>query len=620
MKSINKLLLNSLLLSACSVNVLAQSDIETIVISGSRIPISEHLLTGSVDIIDGAQIEASRALNLSDLLRGNAGVTLSQSGGPGALTEIRMRGTESNHVLVLLDGIELNDVGQGGLANLAHISLDNVERVEVLKGAQSALWGSGAVGGVINIVTKQGDATQQTEWLAETGSDQSYKVALSTRGKAADLSYSASLSHADTDGQNISLSGDEKDGYRATQLNGNAQWVINDRSGFKFSLRYLDGRNEFDDFVPSDSDQYTELEQVQSQLVWHYGKSGDLWQQDLGIQYTQHENENFNAGLFDSLTDSNKVRVFWQNSIQYNQDGSLSIVAEHSKEEYEQQSAFSNQEQEIDINSVIVDLLHEITSRINVTASLRFDDNSEFDNGESYRMGINYRPTNDIKVFASYGKAIKNPTFTEIFGFIPASFTGNPDLQPEQSKTAEFGVQYQITKDWNIELAYYDATLENEITTIFNADFTSTVDNAAGESERSGAEVSARGFVGPVKVNLSYGYSDAKQPDFSGALVREARRAKNTANLIVQYPFNNDNSDLYLSVNYQGDQLDTDFSTFSQVTLGGYTIVDLTFNHSINDNWQVFARANNLFDKHYQDVVGFNGQEQRISAGVEYRF
>lgn len=620
MKPISKLLSGSLILSICSSGAFAQSDIETIVVSGSRIPISKQLLSGSVDIIDTALIETSRALNLADLLRGSAGITLSQSGGPGALTEIRMRGTESNHVLVLLDGIEVNDAGQGGLANLAHISLDNVERIEILKGAQSALWGSGAVGGVINIISKKGSAVPATSLNLEAGNDQSYKLGLSTRGIQGNLGYSASLSHADTDGQNISRTGDEKDGYKATQLNSNLQWDIASQSEIRFSLRYLDARNEFDDFVPSDSDQYTELEQIQSQLVWRYGHANDFWNQDLGVQYTSHQSENFNAGQFDSLTDSNKLRLFWQNTFNYHADGSLSISAEHSNEEYEQKSPFSNQQQDIDINSIVFDLLHEITPHFNVTASLRYDDNSEFDSADSYRVGVNYRPSEKVKLFASYGKAVKNPTFTEIFGFIPASFTGNPDLDPEQSNTFEVGAQIEIGKEWDLELAFYDAKLKDEITTIFFPDFTSTVDNAVGESERQGVEISAQGFIGPVKLNISYGYNDSTQPDFSGVLVREARRARNTASLALLYPFNNDKSDIYVSVNYQGNQQDTDFSTFSQVTLGGYTIVDLTFNHEINSNWQLFARANNLFDKKYEDIFGFSGQEQRISAGVEYRF
>lgn len=620
MKTYPKLLTCGLILGAYASNTHASNDIETIVISGARTPISKQLLTGSVTIIDMPQIEASRALNLADLLRATAGFSLSQSGGPGALSELRVRGSESNHVLVLLDGIEMNDVGQGGLANLAHINLDNIERVEILKGAQSALWGSGAVGGVINLVSKTGDTGPATSISAEVGQANSHKLALSNSGKAGDLSYSLSISNQKTDGQNISRAGDEKDGYRATQLLSNAQWAINEQSSLKFTFRYLDARNDFDDFVPADADKYTDNQQLQSQLVYTYGRNLDTWQHQVGIQLNQHDSENFSDDLFDSQVDSEKLRVFWQNNIHYATNGALSLVAEHSTESYTQISPFSNQDQDIDIHSVIVDLLHEFTDELNVTASYRYDDNSEFDGAASYKVGLNFRPTDDLTFFANYGKAVKNPTFTEVYGFIPASFTGNPELQPESSLSVEVGMQYRFSSGWDLDVSYYDAQLKDEITTIFFSDFTSTADNAAADSERNGVELNLNGDLGPLQLNMSYSYNDATQPDFSGALAREARRAKNTAKLSVLYPFNQNESELFVQINYQGDQLDTDFSTFSQVTLGGYTLVDLSVNHTLNDDWQLYIRANNLFDKGYEDVFGFNGQEQRVSVGAQYQF
>lgn len=595
-------------------------DIETIVVSGARTPILKQLLTGPITIIDSEQIAASKALNVADLLRANAGFSLSQSGGPGAISELRVRGSESNHVLLLLDGVELNDLGQGGLANLAHINLDNIERVEILKGAQSALWGSGAVGGVINLVSRTGSKNDRSQLSAEVGQSSSHKLAYSHSGKTEDVRYSLSLSHLETDGQNISPLGDEKDGYRATQLMGNALWDLSAQSQVKATLRYLDGRNEFDDFVPSDADKHTDLQQFVGQLVWTYGKNSAKWQQQIGAQITQNDNENFSDGVFDSRIDSEKLRVFWQHNFNYSENGAFSLVAEHSDESYLQDSPFSFQKQDIDTQSLILDMLHEFSPHFNVTASYRYDDNSEFDGASSYKVGVNVRPTSYLTLYANYGKAVKNPTFTEVFGFIPQSFTGNPDLLPESSFNLEAGLEYRFSSGWEIGLSVYDAKLEDEITTIFFPDFTSTAENVLADSERKGAEFSARGDLGPVQVNLSVGYNDSEQPDFSGALVREARRAKHTAQMALIYPFNQDASKVYAQVSYQGDQLDTDFSTFSQVTLGGYTLVDLSLSHELDRDWQVYLRANNLFDKGYQDVFGFNGQEQRLSAGVQYEF
>ena len=632
MNVIAKLLRCSLLISLSSIPALAQSEIENIVIVGARVPIQKNLLSGSVTIIDRQQIEASKAIDVSDLLRGLAGISVSQSGGKGSLNEIRMRGSESNHVLVMIDGVAINDLGQSDLANFAYLSLANVERIELLKGSQSALWGSGAIGGVINIISKQGTANFTSNIQAEYGQSRSHSLATSARGQTGELNYALSAQQFKTDGQNISRQGGEKDGYKNSQLAANGTWQASQSSELQFNLRYTDGYNEFDDFQPADADKFTEVEQLSTKLVWRYQPQASDWQQQLGLHLSKNENISFGDDLFENANKSDKQRLFWQNQLAYSDMGSATLVLEHVSENFKQSGLVSffgdpNQSQNNKVNSIVLDVVHEFTARFSLHTSLRHDNNSEYDNANSHRFGLSYRPNANIKLFSSYGKAIKNPTFSEIFGFTPASFIGNPDLKPEQSTSWEWGIETSLGENWQAELAYFNSDLEAEIQTVYSADFSSSrAVNLRGKSKRKGVEIGLKGNVGPLKMNISYGYIDAKQPQSQPdptepvMLVQEPRRAQHSAQLSFNYLFADDKVNVYLQASYQGEQLDTDFNTFSPVSLGGYTLVNTTVTYDVSNNSELYVRAENLFDKRYEDVFAFRGLERSVYLGLKHTF
>lgn len=622
--TINRITICLLVSTTCTL-ASAQEVIENIVVTGARIPIEKQHLSGTIHVIDSEMIESSKAIDVADLLRGLGGISISQSGGKGALSELRVRGSESNHILVMIDGVEVNDLGQGDLANFAHLSLNNVERIEILKGSQSALWGSGAVGGVINIISKQGTAQTLTTVNAELGESDSQRLAASISGSKDALSYSGSVSHFETDGQNVSLTGNEKDGYRNDQVSANFDYQLSAESKLAFGIRYLEAKNEFDNFVPADADNHSDVEQTSARLIWSYAPKDNIWQQEMGFHYSANQNRNFTERLFDNSSDSDKKRLYWQNQFNYHQDGSITLVAEHAIEDFQYTGPTDfgdpNQQQTNKINSLIADWFHQINAQLTATFSARYDNNSEYDNADSYRAGLSYRPIDSVKLYLSTGQSVKNPTFTEIFGFFPASFTPNPDLKPEQSESWEVGARIDLGGNWRAEVSYYDTQLENEILTVFAADFTSSSVNANGTSNRKGVDLAVSGDIGALRVDFNYGYIDAHQPaSFGGGQLREQRRAQNTASLAFNYLFDNDKANFYLQGAYQSRQLDTDFSTFSTVSLGGYTLINATMSYQINDDWQVYARAENLTDKDYQDVVGFRGSERRLYLGAKLAF
>ena len=232
---------------ACAANIVCaqQSSVETITVTGSRLPVSLDKLAASVSVLAEEDIQAAGATQLTDLLRGMPGVSLSQSGSPGSLTELRLRGSETNHLLVLIDGVIVNDLSQGGLVDFAHLTADNIARVELLRGAQSALWGSGAVSGVLSITTKAGsESNDSTSLSAGIGNASTYRASVSTQQSLDNLNVSLYANHFNTDGDNVSRTGGEDDGYRNTTAGFGVNWQATASNSFMAGARMVDYRND----------------------------------------------------------------------------------------------------------------------------------------------------------------------------------------------------------------------------------------------------------------------------------------------------------------------------------------------------------------------------------------
>lgn len=606
----------------------AEQPIETISITGSRLPLEQARLAGSVSVLSAQQIQQSGALNISDLLRTFNGVAISQQGPTGTLTQLRLRGAEANHLLVLIDGVEVNNVGSDGAVNFAHISVDTVERIELLRGPQSALWGNGAVAGVLSITTKGPAGTKKAHAKIEVGQHDSSNVSAGFQGQTGDLSYSLSAAHLESDGQNISRQGMETDGYRKTHGNLALNWATTDNSSLDFSFRAVDYRNEFDrtDFVttglPADADNYTEGKQYSAQVQWHYAPKQSMWQQSLGLQYNSDESETDGNATSNSRSKGEKQRLFWLNSFDYAPASRATLVLENVQEEFKQRGVvgFSdpNQEQQNDTNSAVIDLIHGLSDQLTFNLSGRYDNNDVFDNATSYRAGLSYQLTQAGRLFASYGKGVKNPSFTERFGFYPSSFKGNPDLQPEQAYTLEVGSQWQLAQDWQLDLTWFDTDLENEINgfvAVPNSNLF-TAENVNGSSQRQGAEVALKGKFAGIDLNFNYGYLDATQPDLLGEQQIEIRRPRHTGSVSLNYAFNQNKTNANIQAVYTGSQNDTFFPPYPQPaeTLGlrPYTLVNAAITSQLSNHWTLGVRAENLLDQDYEDVVGYVGPGRSV--------
>ena len=305
----------------------------------------------------------------------------------------------------------------------------------------------------------------------------------------------------------------------------------------------------------------------------------------------------------------------------------LTLLLEREQERFTQLGASfpgfnPNQRQKITNYGRVVEYRSKFLDKWALSTSLRHDDNDEFENQTTYRIGINYfNPETDFKLYLAHATGAKNPSFTEIFGFAPNNFIGNLDLEPEQSESWELGFS-QILPNTHaqIQVALFTEDLIDEIQTIFLPTFESTVINNDSRSERDGLELAIYNqFSNNLSATASYTYVNAREPDNSGRNRTEIRRPKHQWNGQLKYRFLNENATLNVNINHIGDRRDIDFSTGNRVTLDDYTLVNFALSYQLHTNAQFFMRLNNVLDEEYEDVFGFETEKFSGFVGFEFR-
>lgn len=628
---------------ALSTPIHAQSNDDTtqlsdLVVTAGISPIKQNQFGGSVTIITAADITAAQATYLSDLLRSVPGFAVNQSGGPGTQTQVRIRGSEANHVLVLIDGIRMNDPTANDEFLFNYAMLDNIERIEVVRGPQSAIWGTDAMAAVINIITRS-DRNNRWGFDVEAGSFNTKRMALD--GSVADEGWrlSAGINALDTAGTNIARRGDEADGFENMNANFAFDYDINSAWSFKLSTNHTDALNEFDgtDFVvtglPVDADLWTERAQTSSQIVLAH-QPNDKWHNEFSYQFSDVDAENiiFGVGQTSSTAaETEEIKIKSSVSFGTTNQHRLSALLDHRMVDFIQRGIASpfgdpNQQQNYDVTGLASEYHHQLSQSFSWNLSARKDDFNRFKDVSNYRLAAAYQITQGLRLRSSLGTGSKAPSFIERFGFFPANFIGNPNLKPEDSDAFEVAIE----KSWannQLELVYFKQNLANEINGfVFDASsglFTAA--NQVGESKRNGVELNWSSEINDkLGIDLNYTYTNATEKNAAGDEVTEVRRPENMAHLSFDYRFADKRGQLYAQLNYQDDQLDVFFdpNTFvsSNVKLDGYTTFDLTFNWQLNPNIQLYAKGQNLFDEDYEEVLGYARPGVAFYVGMKGRF
>jgi len=610
--------------------------LDQIIVTGSRAALPVKDIGSAVTILTRDDIERQQSRYVTDLLRAVPGFAVSHSGVTGSQTQVRVRGSEANQVLVLIDGIRANDPTAGDEFRWEFLTTDNIERIEIVRGPQSSLWGSDAVAAVVQVITKTGKQSPGVGGYVEAGTNNTLNGALRGGYASDQWTLHMDVERLSTDGDNIALAGDEQDDSEITTLSLSSTLRPAKDLVLNLGVRTTDAYSQYDaiDYVntglPADSDIATDGRQDFAQLSATLGATDSRILHHLHARYYGSEYSNLVETLEESATSSARLTYSYQADIRLGPN-LLSLALERETTDFSQRGSADfgdpNQDREIEVTSIVADYQAHASEQLTLLLSARYDDNSEFENALTGRLSVAYQWSPQTLLRANIGTGQKNPTFIERFGFYPAQFVGNPDLQPELSTSIDIGIDRWIGDTLFMQLSLYTQDLKDEINGfVWDPEtFLTTAINIDGTSRRQGLEIGGRWRVSDnVTIDASYTYSDSVEEDIAGADVRELRRPRHSGSVALDLRLLADRGRLTFVADYSGTRSDIFFPPWPEpselVALDSYWLLDLTAQYDLTPTVTLFARAANLLDTDYQQVYGYRTPGLHTYAGMQVNF
>jgi vitamin B12 transporter len=635
MKNLLLIFLVSLITNFAFAQVL-DNQIEELLVNASLLPIDSRRSANAITVIDREDIKNRAVTSVSDLLRDVPGLAVSRSGVQGSQTQIRIRGGEANHLLVLIDGIEANNASQSDELNWGTLVASDIERIEIIRGPQSSMQGSDALAGVINIITQSAEQPLSARVFVESGSFDTQNNGFSAGINNGKFDARLGVSFLHTEGDNIARTGFEKDGYENTKINFKSGLNVSNQLRFDFSARQSDGMNEYDadvnfDGLVDDQDNKSEFQNSAFGLKAGYVSINNKWQHQLLISQSENDNEDFNKNILGTSTNSSKDQYRFIGSLFLGDlSRRISMLIEREEENFQQRGIVNdygsygvfdpNQDRTRNTDSIALEYRADISEKLTIAASTRVDDNSEFKNANTSRLEVIYELNDDASIRSAYGTAVKNPTFTERFGFY-TNFIGNPFLEPEESVNWELGIDQRFFQgSLNLAATFFNSELENEIdgNSLDPITFGYTAINKQGLSKREGIELYLSGqLTDMLSLYASYTFTDSVELDANGQYQDEVRRPRNISSLNLSWQARK-NLHVNTNIQFNGSQEDIVFP--NNQTLDGFTLVNISANFSANEKLDIYLRLDNLLDENYEEVYSYQALGFGAHFGLRYRF
>ncbi|WP_375594532.1 TonB-dependent receptor [Algihabitans albus] len=607
-----------------------------VVVSASRVPLPSTAVGSAVTVITGEELENKQSRFVADVLREVPGVAVNRTGSFGGLTQVRIRGAEANHTLVLIDGMEVGDPFNGSEFDFSQLLTNDIERIEVLRGAQSALYGSEAIGGVISITTKRAREGFSASLAAEGGSFLTRNVRGSASAGFEDFDLRVGMEIFETDGFDISPSGDEDDSSQVRSANFRSAYRPAENLEFRVNGRLVDREAETDtqDFVTTgeaiDANTDFEGQEINLRTEGQLDLFGGAWEQILGGAFTRSDIDRFDGGTFTSGSVGSKRKLDYQSNVILETPNLMDTVhgftvfGEVEQERFENIQPFvptANQVEQTINYAVVGEYRLQAFDRLFLSGSVRYDKFDEFEDATTYRVTGSFDVLETgSRLHASYGTGIKAPSFFELFGFIPDQFVGNPNLEAERSEGWDVGIEQQFLDGRIVaDVTYFQADLFDEIAGSSGGGLPSTI-NLSGESKRNGVETSLRvvPFDG-LTLTGSYTYLRTSEP---GGL-SEVRRPRHTASFNANWSFLDERANLNLGVDYNGETDDLEFAsatTRNRIRLDDYALVSLAGRYEPIEGVEVFGRIENALNQNYEEVFGFETPGRAVFVGARVSF
>jgi vitamin B12 transporter len=601
---------------------------EPVVITATRVPTPESQVASSVTVITAEDIAATQDQSLPDVLKRVPGLNVVQTGGVGGLTSVFIRGTNPDHVKVFVDGIDVSDPSNANASfDFGQFLTQDIEQVEILRGPQSGLYGSDAIGGVINITTQSGNGPAQLTANVQGGSFDTFNEAAGVSGSDGAFHYAANLQHVHAGSTPVTpldllLPGELRNNDYYDNVTGSTRLGFDVTDSFDLGVvaRYTDSHlrltgedpNSFPSFPEADQSS-SNTRQLYARVTEHSTMRDGALQQTLGIAYSHIDSSNFTPPADGPPTENagERVKIDWQGTASIIDTQTVVFGAEHERQEIRTPISAATS-----IDSGYVELQSAFSDRFFDTLGARYDDNGRFGSKATYRVAPAYLiKETGTKLKASVGTGFKAPTLEELFQDFPAfGFFANPNLRPETSTGYDIGVE-QTARDAHLSagVTYFRNNIKDLITD--NADFTSYAN--VGRAVTQGVE----SFVAyqPLSVltlRLDYTYTEATDQILHEELLRRPKHeASLNGNWQATQRLSFNATVLTVSSWIDGNR---DFS-IPRLTAPGYTTVNLASSFDITNKLSVFARIDNLFDRHFQNPVGFLQPTLGAYAGIKVK-
>ncbi len=594
----------------CALPVNANTKLEEIIVTSSRVEMPLRQVGTSVSALNAREIQALGFNSMLDVLRTLPSVGVSNTGGAGKVSTLRIRGEEGYRTLVMMDGIDISDTSSPQfLPRLEQVLSAGIERVEVLRGPQGLMYGADA-GGVVNITTRAPGEGFGGDVSAEGGryGTQQYAGNLGYAGDTVDANLS--VTDFETDGFNArsddTLLRDD-DGYENTTVHGRLGWNVSDALRLELVGRDVEGKSQYDNcgFPRTDN-----CNSEYDQQAWRAGAryQGQRFNHELAYSESETQNRDFSDGGF-AFGGEGKLEK-WNYLGSFNGGEAMRLVYGVDLKTESRDDTGTNQERDQD--GYYLEYQGEFSKRLFVTAGARYDDNDDFGSYNTWRVSGAYlipASTGEVKLRGAYGTGFRAPSLYEI-GYNNGPFGNGVELDAEESEGYDLAISWFGNNGLYLEAVYFDQTVDQEI--FFDLQTFGGYLQGKGEADSSGVELIAEWPLLPsLSLTGNYTYNDTETSDAG----ERPRRPDHLANLGLNWQGFDNRLSLGINARLARDAVGTDGDP-----LDDYEVININASFEVIRGLDVYGRVENLLDKDYEEVRNFNSSGAAAYAGVRYSF